>query len=319
MFVGCNLNRCLACLSVGWNTSAAENLFAPCTLSAIIEAMPASKPNSATTRYALVTGAGSGLGRAFCLRLAREGWHVGVTDIDLAAARQTLAAIVTDRGSGQVERLDVADAMAWHRLLEKIRSEWPRLDLLINNAGVCAAGEIGAAPLDDFQQVLQVNFHGVLNGCQTIVPWLKETAPGGHIVNVASIFGLVAPPTMGAYNASKAAVVALSETLYGELLPLRVGVTVVAPGFFVSQLLDHGQFSTDRQRQIADEYMQNAQITAEEVVGQTLAAIRRRQLYVVLGRRARWIWRLKRWLPARFAQLIAWRYRRKLQKSPNDD
>lgn len=257
-------------------------------------------------RYAIVTGAGSGLGRAFCLQLACDGWHVCVTDIDLAAAEKTLATLVAASGSGKAMQLDVTDAVCWQKLLQTLRREWPRLDLLINNAGVCAAGEIGEAPLEDFQTVLDVNFHGVLNGCQTMVPWLKETSPGGHVVNVASIFGLVAPPTMGAYNVSKAAVVALSETLYGELLPHDIGVTVVAPGFFASQLLDRGRFETDEQRQSARRYMKDASISAEEVVDQTVAAIKRKKLYVVLGRKARWIWRLKRWLPASFAKLMVW-------------
>ena len=215
--------------------------------------------------------------------------------------------------------LDVTDISAWENLLGKLRQEWPRLDLLINNAGVCATGEIGEAPLEDFQRVLNVNFNGVLYGCQTMVPWLEETAPGGHVVNIASIFGLVAPPTMGAYNASKAAVVALSETLYGELLPHRIGVTVVAPGFFASQLLDAGRFETDEQRRSARRYMRDASISAEEVVEHTLAAIERKKLYVVLGRKSRWIWRLKRWLPGGFAKILVWKYARQLRNLGNGD
>ena len=280
-------------------------------------------PNSTSQQYALVTGAGSGLGRAFSLRLASEGWHVGVTDIDFAAAESTHAALVAAGGSGQAEQLDVTDILAWEKLREKLRRDWPRLDLLINNAGICAAGEIGVAPLEDFRQVLDVNFYGVLHGCQTMIPWLKETAKEttvrGHVVNIASIFGLVAPPSMGAYNASKAAVIALSETLYGELLPQSIGVTVVAPGFFASQLLNAGRFETEEQRQNARRYMKDATISAEEVVGQTMVAIERKKLYVVLGHKSRWIWRLKRWLPASFAKILVWKYARQLRKLRNDD
>jgi len=253
------------------------------------------------------------------LRLARDGWYVGATDINIAAAEKTFATLVAAGGSGGALHLDVTDASDWKNLLKKIRHEWPRLDLLINNAGVCAAGEIGEAPQEDFQAVLDVNFHGTHYGCHSVVPWLKETAPGGHIVNIASIFGLVAPPTMGAYNVSKAAVVALSETLYGELLPHGIGVTVVAPGFFRSQLLATGRFATGEQRQIAEQYMHSAAISAEEVVDRTLQAIECCKLYVVIGRKSRWIWRLKRWLPSRFARIIAWHYRRKLQKLASDD
>ncbi|MGI9428121.1 MAG: SDR family NAD(P)-dependent oxidoreductase [Bythopirellula sp.] len=276
-------------------------------------------PASSTQRYALVTGAGSGLGRAFCLRLAREGWHVAVTDIDLVAAEKTKALLVAAGGNGQVELLDVTSGDAWRRLAERLRCDWPRLDLLINNAGICASGEIGEASLENFQRVMEVNFDGVLLGCHTMVPWLRETGPPGHIVNIASIFGLVAPASMGAYNTSKAGVVALSETLDCELKSHGIGVTVVAPGFFESQLIRRGQFATEQQQQIAEQYLQKAQLTADEVVEHTLAAVRRKQLYVVLGRKARWIWRLKRWMPSRFAKLMAWRYARKLRKCNADD
>ncbi len=308
------------------NTFVTEKRLASGACAAIIDAMPAptiprneipervAKPPAVPRRYALVTGAGSGLGQAFCLRLAREGWHVGVTDIDLAAAEQTLATLIAAGGCGQAARLDVTDASEWTELLEQLQKDWPRLDLLVNNAGICAAGVIGKASLEDFKRVFDVNFHGVLNGCQTMVPWLKGTAPGGYVVNIASIFGLVAPPTMAAYNVSKAAVVALSETLAGELAPRGIGVTVVAPGFFASQLVEQGHFNTDRQRRIAEQYVQDATITAEQVVEQTLLAIKRRRLYVVLGRKSRWIWRLKRWLPASFAKWMAWHHQNNLNK-----
>ena len=265
-------------------------------------------------RYALVTGAGSGLGRAFCLRLASDGYTVAVTDINLTAAQATLAEVQADGGTGLAEQLDVTNADAWRVLQEKLRNEWPRFDLLVNNAGVCVVGEIGEVALADIQFALAVNFSGVLNGCHTMLPWMKELAPGGNIINVASIFGLVAPPSLVAYNTSKAAVVALSETLYGELRPCGIGVTVVAPGFFSSQLLEQGRFATTTQRTIAGRYTKKARISAEDVADQALRTVLRGRLYVVLGSRARWTWRIKRWLPGSFAKLIAWKYHRQLQK-----
>jgi len=268
---------------------------------------------STERRHALVTGAGSGLGRAFCLHLARDRWHVAIADVDAAAAEQTLAAVEAAGGSGQVEPLDVADANAWQRLHDKLRSEWPRLDLLVNNAGVCASGEIGAGNLDDFRHVMDVNFRGVLHGCQTFVPWLKQQGTG-HIVNVASLFGLLTAPTMGAYAASKAAVVSLSETLFVELRPHGVGVTVVAPGFFATRLLEQGQFHLPEQRNLAERYMQHARLTADDVVARTLAAVHYGRLYVVVGRRARWLWRLKRFSPTSLLRAVAFWHRRKMRQ-----
>ncbi len=269
---------------------------------------------SARKRFAVVTGAGSGLGRAFCLHLARDHWHVAIADINAMAAEQTLAAIVAQGGSGQVEPLDVADFDAWQRLHEKLHKDWPRLDLLVNNAGVCASGEIGEGALDDFRHVMDVNLGGVLHGCHAFVPWLKQQG-AGHIVNVASLFGLLTAPTMGAYATSKAAVVAFSETLFVELRLHGVGVTVVAPGFFATRLLEKGRFHTSEQRSLAERYMQNPRFTADDVVDLTLAAVGRGKLYVVLGRRARWLWRWKRLSPTSLLRCVAYWYRRKMRQA----
>ena len=277
-------------------------------------------------RIALVTGGGGGLGRAFCLRLAREDWHVVVTDIDYDAAQQSLRILKEVGGNGQAEPLDVTDAGDWQRLREKLRQSWPRLDLLINNAGICAAADMGTAPIEDFQRVLAVNLHGVFHGCYTMVPWMRETAketaketgketpPRGHIVNVASIFGVVSPPAMTTYCASKAAVIALSESLYGELRAEGVGVTVVAPEFFATDLVSQGRFPDETQRVIADSYMERSLLTAEEVVSQTLAAVERQKLYLFPGPKARWYWRFKRLFPTTITKIAAYRQRKQMQK-----
>ena len=270
-------------------------------------------------RYALVTGGGSGLGRAFCRRLALDGWHVACADVRQPSAEQTVADLQAAGGSGQVEPLDVADADAWRTLRDKLRREWPRLDLLVNNAGICASGEIGDAPLEDFHRVLDVNLRGVLYGCHTMAPWLKATAPGGHIVNISSIAGMLSAPAMGAYNISKAGVVSLSETLYAELRPVGVGVTVVLPGFFPSELVSRGRFTAQMHRTIAEQHTKKTQLTAERVVESTLLAVNRGKLYVVVGRRARWLWRLKRLAPTTMLRIAGIYYRRRLRKFEEGD
>ncbi len=265
-------------------------------------------------RYALITGAGSGLGHQFCLQLAAKHWHVVAADINAAAAKQTVAELSAKGSSGQAEQLDVADLQSWIDLRNRLQDCLPRIDLLINNAGICSSGELGCTSLDSFKRTVDVNLYGVIHGCHTMIPWLKETSPGGHIVNIASIFGVISPPAMGAYNLSKAGVIALSETLVGELLPHEIGVTVVMPGFFATGLLDSAHFETKADQKLAKEYMQNATITAKDVVDQTLMAIENRKLYVVLGSKAKWYWRFKRLLPQQLVRTIALRYLRKLQE-----
>lgn len=269
-------------------------------------------------RYALVTGGASGLGRAFCWHLAWQGWHVVVADIDQQGAEETLAILRDRGGQGQVELLDVTDYAAWQALVDKLCKQWPRLDLLVNNAGICGAGKIGEYPLESFRKILEVNLLGVVHGCRATVPWLLETAPGGAVVNIASIAVVLGAPMMSAYNTSKAGVVAFSETLYSELLEAGIGVTVVMPGFFHSHLLEKGKFDEDWSRQIAEKYTHNASFSAADIVIQTMKAVERRRLYVVPGWKARTAWRLRRLAPTWFQKFVAKTFARDRRKVSGD-
>ncbi len=265
-------------------------------------------------RYALVTGAASGLGRATALRLARDGWHVALADLDLAGAEATLAQVKAAGGSGQAEPLDVREPADWQALRTRLEADWPRLDLLVNNAGVCAGGLVGDLPLDDWHWVLDTNLYGVIYGCHTMVDWLKANPRGSHLVNVASAAAFICGPAMPAYNVAKAGVVALSETLHTELAPHRVGVSVVCPGFIPTPILERGRFADPAVRAAAESYMQRAQLTADQVADLLVHAVGTRELYLVLGRRARFFWRFKRFFPRLFHRVIGSGYRRALPK-----
>ena len=256
-------------------------------------------------RHALITGAASGLGRALAVRLARDGWHVAVCDVDDAGGRETVSLVEQAGGTGQAERLDVTLPAEWESLRDRLRGQWERIDLLVNNAGVSGAGEVGRFPLDDWRWILDVNLFGVLYGCHAFVDWLAENPDRPHIVNTASMAAVASAPTMGAYNVSKAAVVSLSETLYAELLHRGVGVTVLCPGFVATNLLDAGRWHRPALKSRAEECFAEARITADDVAEATLRAIRRRQLYVVLPLRGRIFWRLKRLLPQWFMTRVA--------------
>ena len=256
-------------------------------------------------RHALITGAASGLGRALAVRLARDGWHVAVCDVDDAGGRETVSLVEQAGGTGQAERLDVTLPAEWESLRDRLRGQWERIDLLVNNAGVSGAGEVGRFPLDDWRWILNVNLFGVIHGCHCFVDWLAENPDRPHIVNTASMAAVVSAPTMGGYNVSKAGVVSLSETLYAELLHRGVGVTVLCPGFVQTRLLDAGRWHRPALKLRAEERFAEARITADDVAEATLRAIRRRQLYVVLPLRGRIFWRLKRLVPQWFMTRVA--------------
>jgi NAD(P)-dependent dehydrogenase (short-subunit alcohol dehydrogenase family) len=294
--------------------------------------------SKAPTQLAVVTGAGSGLGRAFCLDLAAAGvWHIVALDIDEIAVHETVA-LLTDRAAAEAHAFDVTSRDAWRELAERLiadhaRGALPPLALLVNNAGICAAAETldpAAADADQWRRIMEVNYFGVLNGCQALGPLLCQTASQASslpslaprasrlapsIINVASIAAFLAGPSMSAYAASKAAVVALSEALYAELRPAGVGVTVVAPGFFKTGLLDRGTFCTNRHRAEAERLSRNASFTAADVAREALAAAASRHLYCVLGRRARWLWRAKRIAPRLLYRIVTKSYHRTFPKA----
>ncbi|MEM9353247.1 MAG: SDR family NAD(P)-dependent oxidoreductase [Planctomycetota bacterium] len=268
-----------------------------------------------TAKPALVTGAGSGLGRAFCLRLAREGaWHVIVADVDQEGAAETLEEIRRHGAAGETAVFDVRDESAWKDLSSRVEQRWSSLRLLVNNAGACASGVVAEggephAEPDAWRRLMELHYFGTLYGCRTFVPAM-QAAGRGAVINVASIAGWLAVPGMGAYNASKAAVVSLTETLHGELRGSGVNVTLVGPGFFQTRLLERGEFAHPAHRSRAEELAASSGFTAEDVVEAALRTSRKNRLYSVVGWRARLFWRWKRMAPASLAGVLSDRYRR---------
>jgi NAD(P)-dependent dehydrogenase (short-subunit alcohol dehydrogenase family) len=258
--------------------------------------MAASLPQTA-----VVTGAASGLGLAIVERLAATGWQIAA--VDLSFDGRPLPA------TAQAIPGDVRDAAFWRSLHERLRSQWATLGLVVNAAGVGATGEVGTLPVDQWRRVLDTNLLGTAIGCETFVPWLRE-GPRSHVVNVASIAATLAPPSMAAYAASKAGVVALSEAIAAECSPRRPGVTVVCPGFFRSGLLASWHFTSDVVRREAERHMNAARWSSERVAERVLTAVSRNRRYVVVGTRARWLWRLKRLAPRATTALINRVYRR---------
>lgn len=279
--------------------------------------MSGNLPKVATApKVAIVTGAANGLGREYAIRLATYGHHVVIVDIDAAASEEIAIRVADKGGTATVVLADVTSLDAWADLRERLQSDWPRLDLLVNNAGMYAAGNIGSLDLAAAERVVRLNLMSVLYGCHTMVPWLVESAKSAgtrtRIINVASSFAFLCPPGMAPYNLSKAAVVALSETLHGELKPHNVGVTVVCPGPMPTRFVESASFENDAFRQMTDLYVKNSRLDPAAVAAESLAASERGELYVVMGADQRWYWRAKRWLPQTLLKRVARRVRKDL-------
>jgi len=265
----------------------------------------ATLPNGSPRRTAIVTGASSGLGRAICERLARDGYVIAICDVDQSGAAETLRRVEALGGSGRIEPLDVTDAEAWEALRTRLEAEWPALDLLVNNAGVAVSGDVGQCPLEDWRWIVDVNLWGVVHGCHAMVDWLKRNPAGAHVINTASLAAIGSFPGMAAYNVTKAAIVSFSETLHSELRRHSVGVTVLCPSFFPTALIDNGRFTSPAERRIARGEFTRTRLTAEAVADAAVRAMARRQLYVILPVKGRVIWWIKRLSPRLFFRIIA--------------
>ena len=194
-------------------------------------------------RVAVVTGAASGIGLALARRCATEGMRVVLADVEaapLAAAAEALAASGVEI---LAQRCDVSDQAAVDALAGATLERFGAVHLLFNNAGVSVAGPIWEAPLAEWNWVMGVNVMGVVHGLRAFMPIMLRQGGEGHIVNTASMAGLVAGAGMGVYNASKFAVVGLSETLQRDLAEIeaRIGVSVLCPGWMQSRILASGR------------------------------------------------------------------------------
>ena len=183
-------------------------------------------------KVVVITGAGSGIGRALALDLARRGALLAISDVDEAGLAETVEQ-VRSAGAREIrsDRLDVADRAAFTAYAASVAGQFGRVNVVVNNAGVALAGDLTDLDYDDMEWIVGINFWGVVHGTKEFLPHLIASGDG-HVVNVSSLFGLISMPGQSAYNATKYAVRGLSEALREEMLIAghRVGVTVVHPG-----------------------------------------------------------------------------------------
>ena len=267
-------------------------------------------------RRILITGAASGLGRALAKAALDDGARVLLTDQDPGAGELTrleLAERIREAG-GDVRRvafrsLDVRDDVAWDAAREWCVREWGGLDVLVNNAGVAAAGPIADIPMADWEWILDINLKGVIRGVRTFVPMFAEQG-SGHVVNIASLAGLMNLANMASYNVTKAGVISLSETMRCELEPLGIRTTVVCPSFFATNLADRMR-STDpsyevmARKAIAGDVFPGRKLTADDVARKVLRAVDRRRFLLLPHVETRLMWAAKRLAPTPFAKAMA--------------
>ena len=208
-----------------------------------------------------ITGGASGLGRALAQRYAAEGARILIGDIHQERMDETVKLLGPKAASIRCDVTKEADLLAAAAWCDK---EWGGVDRVYNNAGVSAGGSIDEQSLADWEWIVDINLLGVARGCKAFVPLMKRQR-SGRIVNTASMAGLTHPPHMAAYNATKAAVVSISETLRTELAEHNIGVSVVCPSFIRTNLLENFRGASETVNRTTTRLLTKAKLSAEEV------------------------------------------------------
>lgn len=244
----------------------------------------------------VITGAGSGLGRALALEFAKRNWRIAIAEINDQRARETADMVKKEGGEALTIHCDVTQPEDLDHVLKKVLETWQGVDILINNAGVASAGWFEKIPLEKWDWIIGINTNSIIHGCRSFIPYFKENQ-SGYIVNVASSAGICSLPEMASYNATKAAAISLTETLRIELAASRIGVSVVCPTFFKTNLMDQFTSPDERQRELANTFFGNAKTTAENVARHTIRSIEKNRFYVITQKDGRNLWRMKRYFP----------------------
>jgi len=260
---------------------------------------------------AVVTGAGSGIGRALAQKLALAGSALALADVDESGLKETAASLAKKTAEVTTHVLDVSDENAVRALAEDVVARHGRVTLLINNAGVALLGTFAEISLDDFRWLMNINFWGTVYGVKYFLPVLKQQ-PRAQIVNLSSVFGLIAPAGQSAYCASKFAVRGFTECLRHELGGSNVSVTSVHPGGIATAIARRARLGANTpqaaQTQSVTLFERVARIRPEVAADTILRGVEKRAPRVLIGRDAQMLDLLQRLRPSTYWKAMAKRY-----------
>ena len=268
-----------------------------------------------------ITGGASGLGRALALQYARAGWAVAIADVHDGRGAETLKELnelTTQAGTIFAPRYfhaDVTIEAELQAVADALEADWQGIDVLYNNAGVAQAGAIEDVPLSDWEWIVNINLLGVVRGCKIFTPGFKRQG-SGHIVNIASMAGLLDVPRMASYNVTKAAVVALSGTLTHELMDAGIGVSVVCPSFFPTNLEDTMRTTDAGLKKMMNKLLASGKLSADEVAERIIDGVKKDQQHILPHESGERLWLMKRYLPQSLYRYV---FQRSIQRmKPRD-
>jgi NAD(P)-dependent dehydrogenase (short-subunit alcohol dehydrogenase family) len=262
----------------------------------------------AVRKTIFVTGGGSGIGRAIAQRFAREGWFVGLGDIDEKGMEDT--EVLLPGGFIYCHRFDVSSRGEWDDALRIVaRASGGRIDVVANNAGIALGGPLADYTQDEIDRILDVNLRGAIYGAQAAYPWLKETAPGSCLLNTASAAALYGMPGQSLYGATKAGLRSLTESLDAEWASDGIKVRSLMPGFIDTPLLQNAANRATAAKIRESVVAAGLEFTpVDEVAEAAWQAVHGERLHHLIGKTARRLRFMGKWRPnalRRYARQMA--------------
>lgn len=238
-------------------------------------------------RVAVITGAGSGIGRALALNLAEKGCKLALSDIRAESVAETARMCERFTRDVMFDTIDVADKKAMQAYPEKVVQKFGGVNIVINNAGVAVAATVEDTSIEDYEWLMGINWWGVLYGTKFFLPHLQK-ADEAHIVNISSVFGIIGVPTQSAYNAAKFAVRGFTESLRQELVDTHIGVSCVHPGGIKTNIAAYARYKSGpngdtNHASAADKFAKIARTTPEEAAATIVKGIEKKSPRVLIG------------------------------------
>jgi short-subunit dehydrogenase len=260
-------------------------------------------------KRAFITGGGGGLGRALSVALAKDGWTIGITDIKEEALSESKNLIETAGGKAFTYKFDVAKKEEYKTAFEAYVKQVGGLDLLINNAGVGDGGLIGEYALEHWDWITGINQMAVIYGTHYATPVMKQQG-SGHIISISSAAGFAAMPNMGMYNVTKAAVISLMESLYGEVKAFNIDTSVVCPTFFRSNIMQHHK-GDEKSAAIGQTIIQRAKYSPDDIADYILTQAGKKKFYILHPWQSKLVFHVRRLLPNFFLNYKANQFAKK--------
>jgi NADP-dependent 3-hydroxy acid dehydrogenase YdfG len=253
------------------------------------------------------------LGKALSIELAQEGWTIGMSDINMEELAKAATEVYALGGKALTFHLDVSDKVEYKMIAASFLEQAGGIDLLFNNAGVGDGGAFEEYALENYEWMTGINQLGVVYGCYYFIPTMKKQK-SGHILNTASAAAIGCAPTMGAYNMTKAAVVAISETLYGELMSFNIKVSCIQPTYFKTNVIQYARGGA-LVKKATQMFIDRSGLEAVDVAKEILIRAGKNELYIILPKAAQKMWLMKRIAPIWFRKKVTEQFLEAMKKA----